>query len=112
MDKLCYTIDNERGNETRTHAEIERKADMKRIELIGVSQRQLEHVTHNKIHAINTSLKKAYAIYKDWEHADDKTKRVYKTPDDFKARVLDRLSEDRRYYVYKLRDIRRGSILE
>lgn len=85
---------------------------MRRIELAGVNQKQLEHVVHNKIHAINASLKKAYATYKDWEHADDKTKRVYKTPDDFKSRVIDRLSADRRYYVYKLRDIRSGSILE
>ena len=85
---------------------------MKRIELTGANQKQLEHVTHNKIHAINASLKRAYAVYEDWENADDKTKRVYKTPEDFQERVIKRLSDDRRYYVFKLRDIRNGSILE
>lgn len=85
---------------------------MKRIALTGVNQKQLEHVTHNKIHSINTALKRAYSIYHDWENADDKTKRVYKTAEEYRKRVIERLSDDRRYYVFKLRDIRNGGIAE
>lgn len=85
---------------------------MKRIMLTGVNQKQLEHVTHNKIHTINASLKRAYSIYNDWENADEKTQRVYKTAEDFRKRVIERLLEDRRYYVFRLHDIRNGSIIE
>lgn len=85
---------------------------MRQIELTGNNQKQLESVVHNKIHELNAALKKANKQYNDWDNVDEKTKRVYKTPEDFKVRVIDWLREDRAYYIKKLHSIRQGYIAE
>lgn len=85
---------------------------MRQIELTGSNQKQLESVVHNKIHELNAALKKANKQYNDWDNVDEKTKRVYKTPEDFKSRVIDWLREDRTYYIKKLHSIRQGYIAE
>lgn len=85
---------------------------MRKIELVGNNQKQIEMVVHNKIHQINAALRKALKQYDDWNNVDDKTKDVYKTKEQFKERVIDRLKEDRTYYVKKLDRIRQGYIIE
>ena len=85
---------------------------MRKIELVGNDQKQLEMVVHNKIHQINAALRKALKQYEDWNNVDDKTKDVYKTKEQFKERVIDRWKEDRTYYVKKLDRIRQGYIIE
>ena len=85
---------------------------MRKIELVGNNQKQIEMVVHNKIHQINAALRKALKQYDDWNNVDDKTKDVYKTKEQFKERVIDRLKEDSTYYVKKLDRIRQGYIIE
>lgn len=85
---------------------------LRKVELTGNNQKQLEAVVHSKIHEINKALKKYLVKYENWENVDEKTKAVYKSREQFKIRVIDRLKEDRRYYVQKLFNIRQGFINE
>ena len=85
---------------------------LRKAELTGNNQKQLEFVVHSKIHEINKALKKYLVIYENWENVDEKTKAVYKSREQFKVRVIDRLKEDRHYYVKKLFNIRQGFINE
>ena len=85
---------------------------MREIKIYGSNQKQLECVVHNKIHDLNKALKNAIAEYNDFENAPDKVKRVYKSKDEYKRRVIDRLHDNRKYYIKRLSNIRKGIITE
>lgn len=85
---------------------------MRTIEIYGANQKQLENTYHNKIRELNASLKKMYVIEHNWKSVDEKYVRVYNSRENFHEKVIVPLLETRRYYIYKLNDVRRGEIRE
>lgn len=85
---------------------------MKRIEVNGNNQKQLEIVYHNKIHEINATLKKMYEQYNNWDAADEKTKLIMHTKEEFKRRCIDYTLEMRKSYIRKLHNVRNGYCIE
>lgn len=85
---------------------------MRQIQVTGCNQKQLENVYHNKIHEINSSLKKMYEQYNNWESVDEKTKSIMHTKEEFKKRCIDYMIEMRKGYIEKLHDVRNGYINE
>lgn len=83
---------------------------MRKIE--SNNQKQLAFVVNNKIHELEAALDKANAQFNDWDNVDEKTKRVYKTPEEFKTRVIDRLADDKAHYIRRLDDIKEGYVME
>lgn len=81
---------------------------MKRVEVNGNNQKQLEIVYHNKIHEINLALKKMYEQYNHWDTVDEKTKSIMHTKEEFKRRCIDYMLEMRKGYIHKLHDVRNG----
>ena len=85
---------------------------MKRVEVNGNNQKQLEIIYHNKIHEINAKLKKLYEQYHNWDAVDEKTKSIMKTKEEFKHRCIDYMLEMRKGYIHKLHDVRNCYVLE
>ena len=85
---------------------------MRQIEVTGNDQKQLEFIYHNKIHEINTKLKKLYEQYNHWDTVDEKTKSIMHTKEEFKRRCIDYMLEMRKGYIRKLHDVRKGFVIE
>lgn len=81
---------------------------MRKIEVTGVNQKQMESIFHRKIHEINASLKKYLKVYDDFDNTDEKVKQYYKTKENYYLKVIVPLKETRTYYVKKLNNIRNG----
>ena len=83
----------------------------RRIEIYGVNQRVLESQCLRNIRRINDILKRQYATYNDYENADERLKERY-TKEQYKEMFIEHQLEERRKYIYKLRDVRNGYIYE
>ena len=85
---------------------------MRQIEVTGNNQKQLEIIYNNKIHEINAALKKMYEQYNNWDAADEKTKLIMHTKEEFKRRCIDYTLEMRKSYIRKLHNVRNGYCIE
>ena len=79
----------------------------KTTEVSGVQQATLESLYLRRIREINEKLRRFNSTYNDWEHADERLRANY-TREEFRESFIDYQRNERRTYIYKLRDIRRG----
>ena len=84
---------------------------LKKVEVFGTNQKILENQCLRNIRQINAKLKKFYATYNDYDNADERLRARY-TKEQYKEIFIDYQIEERRRYIYKLRDIRKGYIYE
>lgn len=84
---------------------------LKQIEVTGGQQKTLENLYHRKIHEINEQLKKLNAKYNNWESVEEKVKERY-TKEEYKRFFIDTKRAERSSYVFKLKNIRNGFVLE
>lgn len=83
----------------------------RRIEIYGVNQKVLETKYLQNIRRINAILKRQYETYNNYENADERLRARY-TREQYKEVFIDYQLEERRRYIYKLRDVRNGYIYE
>lgn len=80
-------------------------------EVHPMQQVQLQALYLRKIHEINEKMRKFYATYNDWDHADERLRAHY-TREEYREKFIERWRAERHTYIIKLRDIRRGIIHE
>ncbi len=81
------------------------------VKVNDTQQSTLENLYLLRIREINEKLRRFYATYNDWENADDRLRAHY-TREQFEEMFIGRWLGERRTYIYKLRDVRRGIIHE
>ena len=79
----------------------------KTSEVSGANQAALEALYLRHIHTINDTLRRFYATYNDWDHADERLRAHY-TREQYREQFIDYWLGERHTYIIKLRDIRRG----
>lgn len=84
---------------------------MRKIEVYGIEQQMLEKRYHDNIHACNERIRKNTATYNNWENADERVRSRY-TKEEYKEQFIDHWFEERRNWIFKLRDVRQGFIYE
>lgn len=84
---------------------------LRQIEVIGSQQKTLEEMYHKKIHEINAKLKMFNAKYNNWEDVEDRVKQSY-TREEYKRFFIDRALAERSVYIQKLKNVRKGFVLE
>ena len=84
---------------------------LRQIEVTGGQQKVLEDLYHRKIHEINEQLKKLNEKYTNWECVEERVKERY-TKEEYKRFFIDAKRAERNNYVLKLKNIRKGFVLE
>lgn len=81
------------------------------VAVSGAQQKTLEALYLRRIREINAKLRRLNATYFDWENADERLRSRY-TREQFKASFIDYQWNERHSYVMKLRNVRRGFVIE
>ena len=84
---------------------------MARIELTPMNQQMLEKRYHDKVRECNANIRKAKKTYEDWYSASEAIRSRY-TREEYKVEFVDFWREQRRYWVERLHQVRKGYILE
>lgn len=77
----------------------------------GVQQHHLEALYLRRIREINVKLSRFIATFNDWENADPRLRSRY-TREQYKAQFIDYQLAERHSYIMKLRNVRRGFVVE
>lgn len=81
------------------------------VAVSGVQQQTLEALYLRRIREINAKLRRLNVTYNDWENADPRLRARY-TREQFRASFIDYQRDERHSYIMKLRNVRRGFVIE
>jgi hypothetical protein len=77
----------------------------------GINKTALENLYRREIERINGIIRRSVATYRDWENADERLRTMYKSREEYLARI-DYWRDLRHSYIRKLHDLHRGIACE
>ena len=81
------------------------------VAVSGAQQQTLEALYLRRIREINAKLRRFNATFNDWENADPRLRARY-TREQYKSQFIDYQMAERHSYIMKLRNGRRGFVIE